>query len=154
AADCRNGMGIAVGDYDRDGWQDYFYTNFLSPLLLHNDGGTFTDVTAAAGLDDDYVPETGKKRVTWGAIFFDYDLDGFLDLAVAAGSLNPDIDNPQPNFLYHNDGNGISFTDVSASSGIDDTGRGRTIVMGDYDGDGAPDLFLVNYKENVHLYHN
>src|SRR5262245_56328574 len=61
AADCRNGMGIAVGDYDRDGWQDYFYTNFLSPLLLHNDGGTFTDVTAAAGLHDDYVPETGRS---------------------------------------------------------------------------------------------
>jgi len=50
-ADCRNGMGIAVGDYDRDSWLDYFYTNITSPLLLHNGGGTFTDVTAAAGLD-------------------------------------------------------------------------------------------------------
>jgi hypothetical protein len=156
-ADCRNGMGIAVGDYDRDGWLDYFYTNIGSPLLLHNNGGTFTDVTAAAGLDDGVVPETGKDRVTWGTIFFDYDLDGFLDLCVAAGTLKPSGTagtDPQPNLLYHNNGNGTSFTDVSASSGIDDTGRGRTIVMGDYDNDGDPDLFLVNYGENVHLYRN
>jgi enediyne biosynthesis protein E4 len=157
AADCRNGMGIAVGDYDRDGWQDYFYTNRGRPLLLHNNGGTFTDMTAAAGLDDNRVPETGKKRLTWGTIFFDYDLDGFLDLCVAAGTLQPNgtaDGDPQPNLLYHNDGNGTSFTDVSASSGIDDTGRGRTIVMGDYDNDGDPDLFLVNYGEKVHLFRN
>jgi hypothetical protein len=152
-ADCRHGMGIAVGDYDRDGWQDYFYTNIGFPLLLHNDGGTFTDVTAAAGLDDGVVPQTGQHRITWGTIFFDYDLDGYLDLCVSAGSLK-DHAGPQPKLLYHNDGNGISFTDVSASSGIDDTGPGRTIVMGDYDNHGAPDLFLVDYGEQVHLFHN
>src|SRR5262249_1550687 len=61
---------------------------------------------------------------------------------------------PQPNLLYHNDGNGISFTDVSANSGIDDSGRGRTIVMGDYDHDGDPDLFLINYGEKVFLFRN
>ena len=155
AADCRNGMGIAVGDYDRDGWPDYFYTNIYSPLLLHNDGGSFTDVTAAAGLEQDYVPDTGKKRVTWGTIFFDYDLDGFLDLAVAAGTLTVVTNNdPQPNLLYHNDGNGLTFTDVSQGSGFDDPGRGRTVIMGDYDNDGDPDLFLVNYGEPCHLYRN
>jgi len=155
AADCRHGMGIAIGDYDRDGWQDYFYTNIGSPILLHNDGGTFTDATAAARLNDPRVPQTGKKRTTWGTIFFDYDLDGFLDLVVAAGTLGLNsITDPQPNLLYHNDGNGTSFTDVSASSGIDDSGRGRTIVMGDYDNDGDPDLFLVNYGETVHLFRN
>ena len=156
AADCRNGMGIAVGDYDRNGWRDYFYTNIGSPLLLHNNGGTFTDVTAAAGLDYGVVPETGKDRVTWGTIFFDYDLDGFPDLCIAAGTLKPDgtaDTDPQPNLLYHNNGNG-TFTDVSASSGIDDTGRGRTIVMGDYDNDGDPDLFLVDYGGQVHLFRN
>ncbi|HEY1582390.1 MAG TPA: FG-GAP-like repeat-containing protein, partial [Chthoniobacterales bacterium] len=156
AADCRNGMGIAVGDYDRDGWLDYFYTNITSPLLLHNGGGTFADMTAAAGLDDSIVPATGKKRITWGTIFFDYDLDGFVDLCVAAGSLTPvGVNNdPQPNLLYHNDGNGVSFTDVSSGSGIDDTGRGRTIIMGDYDGDGDPDLFLVNYGDRGILFRN
>jgi hypothetical protein len=101
------------------------------------------------------VPETGKERHTWGTIFFDYDLDGFLDLCLAAGTLNRSADaDPQPNLLYHNDGNGVSFTDVSASSGIDDTGRGRTIVMGDYDNDGDPDLFLVNYGGKVFLFRN
>jgi hypothetical protein len=73
---------------------------------------------------------------------------------VTAGTLGFSSTDPQPNLLYHNDGNGVSFTDVSASSGIDDTGRGRTIVMGDYDNDGDPDLFLVNYGEQVHLLRN
>ncbi len=155
AADCRNGMGIAVGDYDRDSWIDYFYTNIRSPLLLHNDGSGFVDVTAAAGLDEDVFPGTGNKRVTWGTIFFDYDLDGFLDLCVAAGTLSAStISDPQPNFLYHNDGNGISFTDVSPGSGFNEAGRGRTVVMGDYDNDGDPDLFLVNYGEKGVLYRN
>ena len=155
AADCRNGMGIAIGDYDRDSWFDYFYTNIRSPLLIHNNGGTFIDVTAAAGLDEDVFPGTGNKRVTWGAIFFDYDLDGFLDLCVAAGTLSANSNtDPQPNFLYHNDGNGVSFTDVSAGSGINQPGRGRTVVMGDYDSDGDPDLFLVNYGGKAFLYRN
>jgi hypothetical protein len=155
AADCRNGMGIAVGDYDRDGWFDYFYTNIHSPLLLHNNGSTFTDVTAAAGLDQDVVPGTGNKLVTWGTIFFDYDLDGFVDLCVASGTLGTSsATDPQPNLLYRSDGNGISFTDVSAGSGFDDPGRGRTVVMGDYDRDGDPDLFLVNYGEKAFLLRN
>jgi hypothetical protein len=152
---CRNGMGIAVGDYDRDGWPDYFYTNIKSPLLLHNNGGTFADLTAAAGLLEDFVPGTGKKRVTWGTIFFDYDLDGFLDLCVAAGTLSASsATDPQPNLLYHNDGNGISFTNISAGSGFDEPGRGRTVVMGDYDGDGDPDPFLVDYGEKALLFRN
>ncbi|CAN5531718.1 CRTAC1 family protein [soil metagenome] len=155
AADCRNGMGIAVGDYDRDSWTDYFYTNINSPLLLHNEGGTFADKTAAAGLDEEVVPGTGKKRVTWGTIFFDYDLDGFQDLAVAAGTLtSSSTSDPQPNLLYHNNGNGISFSDVSANSGINESGRGRTIIMGDYDRDGDPDLFLVDYGEKAFLFRN
>jgi hypothetical protein len=148
-------MGIAVGDHDRDSWFDYFYTNIHRPLLLHNGGGTFTDVTAAAGLDQDVVPGTGNKRVTWGTIFFDYDLDSFLDLCVAAGTLGASsTTDPQPNLLYHNDGNGISFTDVSASSGFNESGRSRTVVMGDYDRDGDPDLFLVDYGEKALLFRN
>ena len=152
ADDCRHGMGIAVGDYDRDGWPDYFYTNIKSPLLLHNSGGFLTDVTETAGLLQDFVPGTNVVRITWGTIFFDYDLDGFLDLCIAAGTLRQDRD--QPNLLYHNDGNGISFTDVSKGSGFDDPGEGRTVVMGDYDNDGDPDLFVVNYGQPVHLYRN
>ncbi len=157
ADDCRNGMGLAVGDYDRDSWPDYFYSNVNSPLLLHNNGGILSDVTATAGLDDDFVPITGKNRITWGAIFFDYDLDGFLDLCVAAGSLKPSSTagtDPQPNLLYHNNGDGLSFSDVSAGSGFEETGRSRTVVMGDYDRDGDPDLFVVDYGEKGFLFRN
>ncbi|MEO5753284.1 MAG: CRTAC1 family protein, partial [Chthoniobacterales bacterium] len=155
AGDCRNGMGLAWGDYDRDGWPDYFYTNVRSPLLLHNDGGRFSDVTAAAGLEQDIVPGGDWNRVTWGTVFLDYDLDGFVDLAVVGGALTAaSIKYPDPNLLYHNDGNGISFTDVSVGSGFEDPGRGRTVVMGDYDQDGDPDLFLVNHGEKAFLFRN
>jgi enediyne biosynthesis protein E4 len=154
ASDCRHGMGIAVGDYDRNGWMDYFYTNIKAPLLLANNNGIFTDVTATAGLDDDSPPD-GGHRITWGTIFFDYDLDGFLDLCVAAGPLRTSgIGVSQPNLLYHNDGNGISFTDVTIGSGFEDNGSGRTVVMGDYDLDGDPDLFLVNYGGKAMLLRN
>ncbi len=130
AADCRNGMGIAVGDYDRDSRPDYFYTNIGVPLLLHNAGGSFTDLTSAAGLADPKVPATGKRRITWGTIFFDYDLDGFLDLCVAAGTLlATSTTDPQPNLLYRNNENG-SFTDVSIGSGFDESGRGRYCYHG------------------------
>ncbi len=155
AADCINGMGLAFGDYNRDGWRDYFYTNAGIPILLRNDGGRFANATEAAGLADGKVPVTGGNRVTWGTIFFDYDLDGFLDLCVAAGAITASTSTfPNPNLLYHNDGNGVTFTDVSVGSGINDTGRGRTIVMGDYDQDGDPDLFLVNHGERAFLFRN
>ena len=155
AADCLNGMGLAFGDYNRDSWFDYFYTNAGIPLLLRNDGGHFTDATEVAGLADGIVPETGGNRITWGAIFFDYDLDGLLDLCVAAGAITAGTSKfPNPNLLYHGDGNGVSFTDVSVGSGINDTGRGRTVVMGDYDRDGDPDLFLVNHGESAFLFRN
>ncbi|MEO8439079.1 MAG: hypothetical protein ABI540_02545 [Spartobacteria bacterium] len=94
-ADCRNGMGIAVGDYNRDGWFDYFYTNIRSPLLLRNNGGTLSDVTAAGGLAEAVVPGTGKKRVTCGTIFFDCDLDGDPDLFL--------VDYGEKAILFRND---------------------------------------------------
>ncbi len=152
---CSNAMGIAWGDYNRDGRWDYYFTNIGSAYLLRHDETTFTDVTVEAGLFEDKVPGTDDDRVTWGAIFFDYDLDMWQDLVVAAGVISKSSQtNPQPNMLYHNDGNGLTFSNVSTGSGVEDVRRSRTIVMGDYDQDGDPDLFYVNYQEPVVLLRN
>ena len=151
---CQNGMGIAVGDYDKDGFQDYFYTDNgnlsgsgglerQGTILLNNNGSTMSDATDAANVS--------SFNFSWGANFFDYDLDGWEDLFMAAGSLN-NFD-PVESVLWHSDGDG-TFTDVSAAQGVDDTGRGRTGVYADYDQDGDPDLFLVNYAGQARLFRN
>jgi hypothetical protein len=152
---CQNGMGVAIGDYNLNNFFDYFYTNITEPILLRNRyPNTFAESATAAGVGERFVPGTTLNRVTWGANFFDYDLDGRLDLFVAAGSLKPAWEtNPQPNILYNNDGD-ATFTDVSLISGMNDVKKGRTSIYGDYDQDGDPDLFLVNYGDEAHLYRN
>ena len=154
---CQNGMGLAVGDYDRDGDFDFFFSDNGSngtvpvdqqsrpgTMLLRNDNGIFADATV--------IGDVSSLAWSWGANFFDYDLDGYQDLYLAAGSMN--TFDPLASVLWQNNGDG-SFTDVSASSGgLDDTERTRTSVYGDYDGDGDPDMFLVNYAGNTKLFRN
>ena len=154
-AQCEAAMGVAPGDFDRDGRIDYFYTDIGWNHLMHNLGGAFTDVaeTATARI----AATNDKKTWTWGANFFDYDLDGWLDLYVTAGTLLRHTDpaaDPQRNVLLHHDGPALTFTDVSADSGTDDFKRGRTSIAGDYDGDGDGDLFLVNSDGPAYLFRN
>ena len=155
------GMGLAVGDYNLDGHLDMFITNIGRPVLLANnrEGLTFTDTTLEAGVDigsiegfDCLLEERERRegcsgqRVTWGAVFFDYDNDGDEDLYVASGFLqdDPPLDlKKQPNVLLRNDGDG-SFTDVSEISGADDPGFGRGAVYLDYNNDGCLDLYIAN----------
>jgi len=133
--------GIAVFDYDNDGWMDILLVNgstlddlqtkkcHPSKLYHNNHDGTFTDVTAKAGL----------THCGWGfgAAVGDYDNDGWEDLYVTY------LDGA---VLYHNNGNG-TFTDVTAKAGVGNTGRwGTSTAFGDYDNDGYLDLYVANCR--------
>jgi hypothetical protein len=164
AGDGNYGMGVAVGDYDNDGYPDLFVTNYGKNILYRNNGdGTFTDVTTKAGVAG------GGWSVSAG--FFDYDNDGKLDLFVTrymewdtkhskdcGGNYHtycPPEEFPSTTcILYHNNGDG-TFTDVSKSSGIAaKKGRALGMAFADYDGDGFTDIFVANDGMQQYLYHN
>ena len=171
-ADIGWGMGVAVGDYNNDGFDD-LYVTCLGPnhLLRNNGNGTFTDVTAKAGV--------GDPRWSTGAAFLDYDNDGKLDLFVTnyvgfdLNHLPAFGEGPTCQFkgvpvqcgprglpgagdtLYHNNGDG-TFTDVSKKAGVDDSigYYGLDVVASDFDGDGRVDIFVANDSTPNYLYHN
>ena len=127
------GTAASAADYDGDGDVDLFVNSYQGNRLYQNQGGSFTNVAAAAG-----VAGSGK----WGAAFGDYDLDGDLDLAVV------DWPNANANRLFSNDGDG-TFTDVTAASGVtaalnsQPTVVGFTVRFADMDGDRYPELLWV-----------
>ena len=149
------GMGVAVGDYDRDGFADLYVTQYGRSILYHNNGnGTFTDVTEKAG-----VAAPGWST---SAVWFDYDNDGKLDLfvgrfadvtkskSIACGDAArrryclPTVFQPMSSWLFHNNGDG-TFTDVSKESGIADSlGKAWGVVATDINNDGQMDLFVAN----------
>jgi len=166
------GMGVAVGDYNNDGFDD-LYVTCLGPnhLFKNNGNGTFTDVTTKAGV--------GDPRWSTGAAFVDYDNDGKLDLFV---SNYVDFDlNHLPEFgqgrtcqfkgvpvqcgprglpgagdsLYHNNGDG-TFTDVSRKAGVSDGNGyyGMGVICSDFDEDGFVDIFVANDSTPNFFYHN
>ncbi|MGB6390757.1 MAG: CRTAC1 family protein [Candidatus Acidiferrales bacterium] len=161
-------FGVAVGDYDNDGYPDIYMTGYRHSVLLHNNGdGTFTDVTEKAGVGDD-----GE----WGtaAGWFDYDRDGKLDLLVT-NYVQFDEDHPvscgdsRPGYraycrpdnfhgssmrLYHNNGDG-TFTDVTKQAGLLNTdGKSLAVVLADLNNDGWPDIFIANDTQRNFLYFN
>ncbi len=157
-------VGVCVGDYNNDGFEDLFVTYYGQNKLYHNNGdGTFTDVTAKAGLLHE------GTRFGAGCTFLDYNRDGFLDLFVSnyvdidmAHALKPSLDVPNcnyegvavacgpkglkapPQFLYRNNGDS-TFTDVSKESGISSFrgSYGLTAVSFDADEDGWPDIYVA-----------
>jgi hypothetical protein len=157
--------GVAVGDYDNDGFDDLFVAGYGHSTLYHNNGdGTFTDVTASAGV--------GGSGWATSAAWVDYDNDGRLDLIVARYMIwdfddiycghreegfrsycHPDLFKPASVLLYHNDGNG-KFSEVSAKAGIDKPGKGLGLAIADYDHDGWMDIFLANDSIPEYLFHN
>ena len=152
-------QGVAVGDYDNDGYDDLFITAYGGNHLLHNEHGSgrFTDVTHAMGLDKPH--STGYAT---SAAFGDYDNDGRLDLCVCyyapwtpsrdkpcqspQGSrdyCSPQIYDPDTPQLWHNEGN--RFTDVTHKAGLDAVkGRGLAVAFLDYNGDNRQDILIAN----------
>ncbi len=161
------GMGVAVGDYDNDGYPDLFVTAYGRNTLYHNNGnGTFTDVTKAAGLD--------TPGWTTSAVWFDYDNDGKLDLFVCSfvqfslannvfcgdNKLGrryyciPRVFKPTSNLLFHNNGDG-TFTEVSKDTDIQRAlGKGLGVVATDVNNDGLMDLFVANDTVQNFLFMN
>lgn len=138
------GMGIAVGDFNRDGMFDYYVTNLGRNVLFENKGnGSFKDVTTSANVTNTKVGDVNSTG--WGTAFFDYDNDGWEDLFVSNGYIEsaPFIPTSKsdPNKLYRNLGNG-KFKDVSESAGIHDGKISRGMAFADYDNDGDPDLVV------------
>ena len=153
------GMGVTSGDYDNDGRFDLFVTNYQRETnsLYHNLGsGFFADVTFQQGLG---VPSLGFMG--WGTMFLDYDNDGDRDLFVANGHLDPnislfdDVDYPQQNQLFRNDGED-RFSDVSDESGpgMKPAHVSRGAARGDYDNDGDLDVAVANNGEPANLLRN
>jgi len=161
------GMGVAVGDYDNDGFPDIFVSCVGQSRLFRNTGkGTFQDVTKSSGL-------FGRQGLSTSAVWIDYDRDGFLDLFVcnyvrwsaehdvfcsldgrSKSYCTPEAYRGDTCWLYHNRGNG-TFEDVTATSGIfDSSSKSLGVAMLDYDQDGWPDLLVANDTQPNKLYRN
>ena len=161
------GMGVAVGDYNNDGYPDILITCVGQNRLFHNTGkGTFVDVTNAAGL--------GKREgFSTSAVWFDYDRDGLLDLFVCnyvkwsqeadifcsldgkhKSYCTPEAYRGATCWLFHNRGNG-TFEDVTASSGIfDSSSKSLGVALLDENRDGWPDILVANDTQPNKLYRN
>ncbi len=159
------GMGVAVGDYDNDGYEDLYVTAYGGNRLYHNNrDGTFTDVTEKAGV--------GGSGWSTSAAWVDLDGDGLLDLVVLrylqwdfddiwCGEhregyrtyCHPDAFPAIAPLVYHNDGNG-HFTEISHKVGLAEPGKGLGIAFADYDRDGHIDIFVANDSMPEFLYHN
>lgn len=161
-----HGLGVACADYDNDGDQDVYVTNFGPNVLYRNNGdGTFTDVTDKAGVADGH-------KVGAGANFLDMDADGDLDLfsssyvdftyenhvsSTASGYrvyVGPRLYDPTADTLFANNGDG-TFNDVSTESGIASSkGTGMGTVCADYDADGDTDIYVLNDMMQNFLWRN
>jgi hypothetical protein len=152
------GMGIAVADYDGDGRLDIAKTNFsgdLPSLFRNEDGKFFTDLAREAGLSK-------HQLLGWGIAFLDVDDDGWRDLVIANGHVYPEVERSpvgdeylQPTLLYRNLGNG-RFEDITAAAGpgFATPRPARGLATGDLDGDGRPEIVIVNMNETPSVLKN
>jgi enediyne biosynthesis protein E4 len=161
------GIGVAVGDYDNDGFSDLYITCYGQNRLFHNNGnGTFSEATKTSGLE-------GYASLSTSALWFDYDRDGRLDLLVAnyvrwspESDIYCSLDGKTKSYctpeaypgvtcwLFRNRGDG-TFEEVTGKAGLhDSTSKSLGVTMIDYDLDGWPDVFIANDTQPNKLYHN
>jgi hypothetical protein len=167
--------GVAIGDYDNDGYEDIFVGGVHHSTLYHNNGdGTFTDVTAKAGLSAALNQPDPQYGALWsvGGAWVDINNDGLLDLIVInylswnidtepacmeggrRDYCHPKMYKPTPNQVFLNNGDG-TFRDISMESGVRaHPGKGMGIGVADYDLDGRMDFFVANDKMYNSLFHN
>ena len=142
-----NAMGLAIGDFNNDGYLDYFFSNIRSNQLLQNQGNKkpFINQSTGKGIAYPFSADSLGRYITisWGCNFGDFDNDGDLDLFVANGCFNPNVE-PNPDNYFENV-NG-QFSNKSFAAGLDNSGIGRGSVIFDYDNDGDLDLLVVNQK--------
>jgi hypothetical protein len=159
------GMGVAIADYDNDGFEDLYVTAYGGNKLYHNNGnGTFTDVTESAGV--------GGSGWSTSATWLDYDNDGKLDLVVTRylvwdfndiwcgehepghrAYCHPDLFKPVTLLLFHNE-DGKHFKEVANRAGLTMPGKGLGVAIADYDHDGYIDFFVANDSMQEFLFHN
>ena len=159
------GMGVAIGDYDNDGFEDLYVTGYGGNHLYHNNGnGTFTDVTEKAAI--------AASGWSTSAAWVDLDGDGLLDLVVLRylqweftdiwcgerkqgyrSYCHPDQFRPITPLIYHNDGNG-HFTEITKQAGFAKPGNALGIAIADFNGDGRVDVFIANDSTPEFLYQN
>jgi hypothetical protein len=151
------GMGVAIGDYNRDGRMDVFKTNFAgdtSTLYMNSGGTTCEDRTFASGIG------RNTRWLGWGVSFLDLDLDGWLDLFLVNGHVYPEVEQikteagyRQRKVVYHNRGNG-RFDDVTERLGgpVAEPRAGRGAAFADFDNDGDQDIVVNNVHERPDFY--
>ncbi len=132
-----NSMASTVGDYNNDGWLDYFFTNIKFNRFMKSKGASLEFENVAKGIG------TYIFTISWGANFCDFDHDGDLDLFVANGDLNPNC-TPMGNYLFEQ--NNGRFEDKGLASGIKDFGMGRGSVIFDIENDGDMDVLFINQE--------
>ncbi|MEM9916833.1 MAG: FG-GAP-like repeat-containing protein [Bacteroidota bacterium] len=141
------GMGVDVGDVNRDGWLDLYITNLYENVLFLNKGdGSFENISATAGIDD--------LGMGWGTAWMDCDNDGWQDIYAANDSYFPVDGAYYDNVLYQNNGDN-TFTKVSDSTVLSSPFAGYGVACSDFDNDGREDIFLANKQEDGNqLFHN
>jgi hypothetical protein len=155
----QGGMGVDSGDYDNDGLLDLIVTTYFAQAvsLYHNDGdGLFTVTSSTTGIGPPTTPLVG-----FGVLFVDLDCDGWLDVVITNGHVRDNVHDfdtsqtyAQPIQVFRNQG-GKRFTDVSAAAGVSGERLvGRGMAVGDYDGDGKPDLLIANLEGRSLLLRN
>jgi len=140
------GMGLAIGDYNNDGYMDFYYSNIGPMELLQNQGdGTFNEVAKQAGVN---IP----NGIGWGSVFLDYNNDGWRDLYVSIADTT-DHKDIGANKLFHNNGDG-TFTSITCNNEATDVRMSIGVAYADYDHDGWVDLVVGNLDEGYRLYKN